>query len=76
MSLILISTQVSIKVSECHGTSLITLPFIRPMLFCNFFPWQPIILVYINPKALTQPAIICSKLSIETLEQAEKYVQS
>ena len=29
--------------------------------FCNFFP---------------QPAITCSKLTIETLEQGVKYVQS
>ena len=29
-----------------------------------------------NNKVLTQPAIACSKLTIETLEQGVKYVQS
>ena len=29
-----------------------------------------------NAEKLTQPAIICSKLTIETLEQGVKYVQS
>ena len=29
-----------------------------------------------KPAALSQPAITCSKLTMETLEQDEKYVQS
>ena len=29
-----------------------------------------------NPEALSQSAITCSKLTIETLEQGVKYVQS
>ena len=29
-----------------------------------------------KPEAITQPAITCSKLTIETLEQGVKYVQS
>ena len=31
---------------------------------------------YIYFKLLTQPAIICSKLTLETLEKSVKYVQS
>ena len=32
--------------------------------------------IHINQKVLTQPAFTCSKLTIETLEQGVKYVQS
>ena len=31
---------------------------------------------YITSQALSQPAITCSKLTLETLEQGVKYVQS
>ena len=33
-------------------------------------------LVFIYQTQITQPAITCSKLTIETLEQGVKYVQS
>ena len=32
--------------------------------------------MYYKVKYITQPAIACSKLTIETLEQGVKYVQS
>ena len=37
--------------------------------------YQPV-LVPLKSKIITQPAITCSKLTIETLEQDVKYVQS
>ena len=38
-------------------------------IFWNILPKK-------NAEKLTQPAITCSKLTIETLEQGVKYVQS
>ena len=39
---------------------------------CNFFSFATILL---RAMAMTQPIIACSKLTIETLELDEKYVQ-
>ena len=34
------------------------------------------VILIAHPRVTTQPAIACSKLTIETLEQGVKYVQS
>ena len=42
--------------------------------YCSYNPHKNIISTHIDK--LTQPAITCSKLTIETLEQGVTYVQS
>ena len=45
----------------------------KHFIIVKFLPW---FLIGDIVKSTTQPAITCSKLTIETLEQGVKYVQS
>ena len=49
-------------------------PVIISIIFFFFFQLGEKYYIYIDTR--TQPAITCSKLTIETLEQSVKYVQS
>ena len=40
--------------------------------YCN----DKMLSILLQTKVMLQPAITCSKLTLETLEQGEKYVQS
>ena len=58
--------------NENRAVNLVTL--LRKRLQRRSFPVN--ITKVLGTAVLTQPAITCSKLTIETLEQAVKYVQS
>ena len=45
------------------------------LVFCGNSQW-PLVVNYSRRKASSKPAITCSKLTIEILEQGAKYVQS
>ena len=54
---------------------------IKSLNFCNLIPkvvfhFEPTPIYQVVYSMLSQPAITCSKLTIETLEQGVKYVQS
>ena len=44
--------------------------------FFNNLSIKPVLIISLNRSGVNQPAVTCSNLTIETLEQSVKYVQS